>query len=257
MFSIKRLFYLNTSVIIQFFKTFLLPYFDYCLSLYIFFPKFAIQRICNIYTICLYKLFKFKLEHKNLLDEAFLVDELESNIEEQEEKLTQKKKEDLSERIDQFNSHLAGYNLESFPMRIFKKLMVFGYTILNNSKAPINLKSEIKIKPPETAPEQKPPDQIPTTVRGKRYLEILAKRDMAQVLSKTNKFEEQTFSFFFSKLINNFSSYFSIRKLSKFLSEFSLNNLNNIKTFNSIFSKFNLSYQSFSYKKKKIPRKKQ
>ena len=78
MFSIKRLFYLNTSVKIQFFKTFLLPYFDYCLSLYIYFPKFAIQRICNIYTICLYKLFKFKLEHKNLLDEAFFGNEIDT-----------------------------------------------------------------------------------------------------------------------------------------------------------------------------------
>jgi hypothetical protein len=92
MFSIKRLFYLNTSVKIQFFKTFLLPYFDYCLSLYIYFPKFAIQIICNIYTICLYKLFKFKLEHNNLLDEAFLDDEIESTIEEQEIKLIQKRK---------------------------------------------------------------------------------------------------------------------------------------------------------------------
>ena len=171
--------------------------------------------------------------------------------------MIRKKKEDLSERIDQFNSHLAGYKLESFPMRIFKKLMVFGHTIMNNSKAPINLKTEIKINPTETATEQKPPEQIPTTARGERYLGILTKRENAQVLIKTNKFEEQTFSFFFSKLINNFSSYFSFRKLAKFLSEFSLNNLRNLKIFNSIFSKFNLSYQSFSYKKKKIPHKKQ
>ena len=83
----------------------------------------------------IYKLFKFKLEHKNLLDEAFLDDEIESTIEEQETKLIQKKKEDLSERIDQFNSHLAGYKLESFPMKIFKKLMVFGHTIMNKFKS--------------------------------------------------------------------------------------------------------------------------
>ena len=110
------------------------------------------------------------------------------------------------------------------------------------------MKSEIKISPPETA--KKLPEQIPTTARGERY----TKRENASVLIKTNKFEEQTFSFFFSKLINSFSSYFSFRKLAKFLSEFRLNNL---KIFNSIFSKFNLSYQSFSYKKKKIPRNKQ
>ncbi len=39
LFGIKRLFYLSTSVKIQFFKTFILPYFDYCLSLLIYFPK--------------------------------------------------------------------------------------------------------------------------------------------------------------------------------------------------------------------------
>jgi hypothetical protein len=45
MYSIKRLFYLATSVKIQFFKSFMLPYFDYCLSLTIYFPKSTIQSL--------------------------------------------------------------------------------------------------------------------------------------------------------------------------------------------------------------------
>ena len=44
LYSIKRLFYLSTKVKIQFFKTFILPYFDYCQSLVIYFPKSIIQR---------------------------------------------------------------------------------------------------------------------------------------------------------------------------------------------------------------------
>ena len=66
---------------------------------------------------------------------------------------------------------------------------------MNNPKAPINLKTEIKINPTETATEKKPPEQIPTTARSERYLGILTKRENAQVLIKTNKFEEKTFDF--------------------------------------------------------------
>ena len=58
LYSINRL-YLSTSVKIQFFKTFILPYFDYCLSLIIYFSKPILQKICNFYFTCLHKLFKF------------------------------------------------------------------------------------------------------------------------------------------------------------------------------------------------------
>ena len=40
-YCIKRLFFLSTNVKLQFFKTFILPYFDYCLSLAIYFSKTA------------------------------------------------------------------------------------------------------------------------------------------------------------------------------------------------------------------------
>ena len=49
MHSIKRLFYLCTAVKLQFFKSFIMPYFDYCLSLFIYFPKTTIQRINNCF----------------------------------------------------------------------------------------------------------------------------------------------------------------------------------------------------------------
>jgi len=49
LYSIKRLFFLCTSVKIHFFKTFILPYFDYCLSLIIYFPSSAYQSLCNCF----------------------------------------------------------------------------------------------------------------------------------------------------------------------------------------------------------------
>ena len=58
LFSIQRLFFLATSVKIHFFKTFILPYFDYCLSLIIYFPKNAVQSLKDCFNFCLLRLFK-------------------------------------------------------------------------------------------------------------------------------------------------------------------------------------------------------
>ena len=50
LYSIKRIFYLSFDVKIQFFKTFILPYFDYCLSIIIYFGQEAIKNYqkCSI-----------------------------------------------------------------------------------------------------------------------------------------------------------------------------------------------------------------
>lgn len=56
LFSIKRIFYLPYSVKIQFFKSFILPHFDYCSTLLIYFPKESIQKLANIYNQSLFKL---------------------------------------------------------------------------------------------------------------------------------------------------------------------------------------------------------
>ena len=47
LFSIKKIFFLENSVKLQFFKTFILPYFDYCSTLLIYYPKSTIQKIMN------------------------------------------------------------------------------------------------------------------------------------------------------------------------------------------------------------------
>ena len=57
LFSIDRLFNLSSSVKIQFFKTFVLPYFDYCSSLCIYFNREALSKLLNKYYYCIYKLF--------------------------------------------------------------------------------------------------------------------------------------------------------------------------------------------------------
>ena len=49
LYSIKRLFYLPLSTKIQFFKTFILPLFDYCLTLSIYYEKYLITKLSSCY----------------------------------------------------------------------------------------------------------------------------------------------------------------------------------------------------------------
>ncbi len=113
LFAIKNLFYLSFNVKIQFFKTFLLPYFDYCNSLFIYFPHYSIQRISNLYNICLLKLFNFNYNIKYSLD------------------------------FNYFNSFLNNYNLNCFQHRLLIKLFKFSYSLINSSETPSELKSQL------------------------------------------------------------------------------------------------------------------
>ena len=73
LFSIKRLAYLPFLVRLQFFKTFILPIFDYCLSLICYFSKTQVQRLANCYNACLFKLFRFDFSSRDL-------DEINNNL---------------------------------------------------------------------------------------------------------------------------------------------------------------------------------
>ena len=105
LYSIKRLFFLCTSVKVQFLKTFIMPYFHYCLSLLIYFPKTTIQRIKNCFNICLYKLLNFKKR--------------------------------TDDNIEAFNENLSNYGLFSFQHRVMFKLF-------NNSNSPADLHQVFK-----------------------------------------------------------------------------------------------------------------
>ena len=96
LYSIKRLFYLSFKVKLQFFKSFILPLFDYCNTLFIYFSRDTLQSISNLYYICLYLLFKF--DFRNL-----------DNL--------------------QLEKFLNTYNLESFLFRYFKRLFIFSHKV--------------------------------------------------------------------------------------------------------------------------------
>ena len=115
LYSINRLFYLPFSVKLQFFKAFILPYFDYGLSLSIYFHKTAIRKLCKMYYICLKKLFNF-----SFLDKTQRFGTIQSH--------------------EQINKSLKEYNLFSFHHRLVVRLLLFINKILFLTNAPKQLK---------------------------------------------------------------------------------------------------------------------
>jgi len=115
MFSIKRLFYLATSVKIQFFKSFILPYFDFCSTLTLYFSKQMIQKVANAYNYCLFKLIGFR---------AIVNYSTEFNI---------------------VNNNLSKYNLFNYQHRLLNKFLIFSHKIVNLKIGPMNLKNSLQI----------------------------------------------------------------------------------------------------------------
>jgi hypothetical protein len=69
LFSIHRIFFLSFSIRIQFFKTFLLPHFDYCNSLLIYFSDSIVNQIESLFNFCIFKLLKIDLKSLTLQDQ--------------------------------------------------------------------------------------------------------------------------------------------------------------------------------------------
>ena len=116
LYSINRLFYLPFNVKLQFFKSFILPYFDYGLSLSIYFHKDAIRRLCKSYYICLKKLFNF-----SFIDTTQRFGVIKSH--------------------DAINLALKEHNLFSFHHRLVYRLLLFIHKIIFQEGAPKLLKS--------------------------------------------------------------------------------------------------------------------
>jgi hypothetical protein len=219
MHSIKRLFYLCTSVKIQFFKTFILPYFDYCLSLIIYFPSTAYQSLCNCFNLCLFKLFNFKPEYDSEEDD--------------EEKI-----------MSDFLVKLQSYQLFTLQVRIYNKLLIFAHGIKTNARSPLELRSHLNS--PVTPDIQTEENILP--ILGS--YELRGRRVEKSVVPET-KYETLTFKHFFPKLIKTFKVFdFSLRR-DPFRLQINLNLNENLKTFLTSFPKFDIKFSAFHRKKMK------
>ena len=54
LFAIKNIFFLSFDIKIHFFKTFLLPHFDNCASLFIYYSNTLINKLNKLYNLCLF-----------------------------------------------------------------------------------------------------------------------------------------------------------------------------------------------------------
>ena len=71
-YSIKRIFALSFKVKVHFFKTFILPYFDFCSGLIIYWSKTARNKLVRTYAKCLKRLLKVDISQKNTIREIDL-----------------------------------------------------------------------------------------------------------------------------------------------------------------------------------------
>ncbi len=227
LFSIKRLFFLATSVKIQFFKTFILPYFDYCLSLSIYFPKSTLQMINNCFNLCLYRLFKFKPDTKNL----DLNDDEENKI------------------IDDFEKKLESYGLFTFQSRIFNKFLNFTHFLKNHQNAPCKLKEAVNTQFAENS------DNCGEYQNHQNGIFELRSGNLIKNEIPNSKFGNLTFLKFFPKFIFKFKNInFSLNKNS-FTTLYRLNFKTHLNSFIFNFSKFAFTYASY-YKKKYFNKRK-
>ena len=113
LYSIDRLFYLSHKVRLQFLKSFILPYFDYCLCISIYFPKPTIQKLANTYYNCIYKLLKINIPIQTLED------------------------------FNKLNNELSKYKLDCFQHRLIKRIARFIFKIYKNQNSPSGLKRSL------------------------------------------------------------------------------------------------------------------
>jgi hypothetical protein len=113
LYSIRDIFFLAKRVKIQFFKTFILPIFNYCSSLIIYFPKSNVQKISNCFNRCLHLLifpknYRFPDPHSLTF-------------------------------LNQLNNFLETVNLNTFEHHYFKRIAIYIHKLFNDSFSPSNL----------------------------------------------------------------------------------------------------------------------
>ena len=100
LFSIKKLFFLSKNVKVQFFKTFIMPHFEYCVALSVYLTKTQIESLEKFYNVCLFRLLNIRL---------------------------------FGLEIDEQYKILEEFNLLPFRMRLFVRLSKFCHKVLTRN----------------------------------------------------------------------------------------------------------------------------
>ena len=215
LFSIKKIFYLNTSVKVQFFKTFILPYFDYCSTLLIYFNKTVIQKLCNKYYLCISKLLRINFDDLNLTD------------------------------FKQINDYLMEkFDIPAFQFRICQRLSIFSFKMLNYDSSPKILHDGLLSHFLKLSMVKLNPSALSENVKKLRNRDI----NIFEHDSTIGKYEMRTFNYFFYAFL---SKCLNIDYFNYSLSDFKLylkNYISNIfVSFSSTFSNFFLTLNTYNF----------
>jgi hypothetical protein len=186
LYSIKNIFYLSFSVKLQFFKTFILPYFDYCSTLSIYFTKSVLQKISNYYYLCLSKLLNFKCSHSPI-------------------------------DFNNVNNILEKMGLNALQHRIFIRLMNFSHKIYTGEFVPVNLRNKLTIKSTNQSYSLRSNDKMELAIPIISYLNNYGERTFEFFFSNfINKFclndLSIPFKLFKLRTINNVNIYYNLFK---------------------------------------------
>ena len=144
------------------------------------------------------KLFKLKINKPDPLNAGFI----ENDVDDEEGEYDSEKTRNLNENIFEFNSQLAGFGLESFQYRLFKKCMNFGFGIYHDEYAPPILKSKINIEVP------KEPEILKNSNDSERTIRIIFSFYFFQKSLKNDIFIKlNNFSFMFKKFNLPYSAF--------------------------------------------------
>lgn len=111
LYSIRRLLYLPFGVKLLFFKAFILPSFDYCISLSLYFSRYLLEKLGKMYYLTLFKLLGIKFEN---------------------------------ETIEQINCYLEAYGLQAFQYRLINRVLSFVGKMAGDSKSPSELRTSLE-----------------------------------------------------------------------------------------------------------------
>ena len=146
-----------------------------------------------------------------------------------------------NEDIIKFNNKLQTFGLFSFQHRLMNKILTFTHKIIKNQNSPSELKKDLT---PEAVFASEEQTTQFTILRNNKKI-----NKNAVIASRYN---QQTFSFFFRKLILNFINCNFNLSFNLFLQKMSTETKSNFLNFLKTFDKFNISYKFYSFNAKKF-----
>ena len=141
--------------------------------------------------------------------------------------------------LNKFNLKLENSGLFSFQHRIINKLLTFAYKIKNNPSSPQLLKNELT-------------NSTDLNESLENVNEIRLRNRLIVKIDYTTRYSSLCFSYFFNKLIKNFSSYFELEP-NLFYLKICNDISKNFSKFINLYSNLNITFNSFcNYKKKSL-----